>query len=328
MSSAIQATGERPILVTGVNGQVGHALLKSLTGLGRIVPVSKDPDPAISDLVVADFADQASLRDLVRRTNPRLIVNPAAYTAVDKAETEAALAQVVNATAPGILAAEAARVGAGFIHYSTDYVFDGSGSTPRAETAATAPLNVYGSTKLAGEASVMAGNPAALVLRTSWVFSDIGANFVKTMLRLAQEREVLKVVSDQVGAPTSAAFLASMTARVVQEATRVGRGDLATGLRELRGIYHLTCAGETSWHGFAVAIFEMARLAGLELKVREVVGIPASEYPTPAKRPQNSRLVCDKFCQAFNVPALQHWTDALRMVMQALTQSAGLSLSR
>lgn len=285
------------ILVTGTSGQVGHALLKTL-GL-----------PAQQRV---DFNDLSALARLVRELRPSIIVNPAAHTAVDKAESEEALAFKVNAEAPGVLAEEAKRLGSLLIHYSTDYVFDGSGAGPRKEDAKTGPLGVYGRSKLAGEDAIRAVGGDHVILRTSWVFSDHGNNFVKTMLRLGSEREELRIVGDQIGAPTSAAFLADMTAKII---AKVGRSSAA----DVSGLYHLACSGETSWHGFAEEIFRQARAAGMKLKVNRVESIPTEAYPTPARRPKNSRLDCSKFARTFDTE-LMTWQQALAPVIASLAK--------
>ena len=304
------------ILVTGVNGQVGHALVSALSRLGTVVAADMTPPDGLAcDFHPVDFLDLDTVRALIRATQPQIVVNPAAYTAVDKAEAEEDRALRINAEAPGVLATEAARLGAAFIHYSTDYVFDGSGSQPRREDAETAPLSAYGRTKLAGERAVLAAHPAALIFRTSWVFSDHGHNFVKTMLRLGSEREQLKIVSDQIGAPTSAAFLAAETVRVLEVLAHSGLTAPALG-----GVYHLCCAGETSWHGFAGEIFRLARANGLALAVRDVQQVPTSDYPTPAQRPLNSRLDCDKFARTF-AAKLATWQECLAPVVASLVRS-------
>lgn len=301
------------ILVTGVLGQVGHALLETLPALGTVVPVSRsESQPPLAHQRRIDFSDLDGLAKLIREVRPTVIVNPAAHTAVDKAESEEALSFKLNAEAPAVLATEAKRLGSLLIHYSTDYVFDGSGAQPRGEDAKTGPLGVYGRSKLAGEEAIRAVGGAHVILRTSWVFSDHGNNFVKTMLRLGREREELRVVGDQVGAPTSAAFLAEMTAKVVAQAQRTSAADVT-------GLYHLTCSGETSWHGFAEEIFRQARARGMQLKVSRVEAIASEAYPTPARRPHNSRLDCRKFARTFDVD-LMSWQTALTPVIARLSQ--------
>ena len=286
------------ILVTGVNGQVGFELLRSLQGLGRVIA---------ADRAVLDLADPARLRDIVRELKPAIIVNPAAYTAVDKAETDEAAARAINADAPRVLAEEAARSGATLIHYSTDYVFDGTKAAPYVEGDATNPQNVYGRTKLEGEQAIAAAGCAHLILRTSWVYGRRGKNFLLTMLKLGAERPELRVVADQVGAPTWSRTIAAATAHIVAQG--VGSRD-ADWWRTRSGVYHLTAAGETSWHGFAEAIFGIALPAGAP----KVVPIRASEYPVPAARPANSRMSHQKLADTFGLH-LPAWDHALRLCL-------------
>lgn len=285
------------ILVTGINGQVGYELLRSLQGLGRVVGC----DRAALNL---DDADQ--IRSVVREINPQLIVNPAAYTAVDKAETDVDAAMRLNAEAPGVLAQEAKRIGAALVHYSTDYVFDGSSETPYVEADTVNPQNVYGKTKLEGEGAIAATGCAHLIFRTSWVYGTRGKNFLLTMLRLGAEREELNVVADQIGAPTWSRTIAELTSNVLAQAATGG----AQWWSANSGVYHLTAGGATSWHGFAEAIFELSDLA----RRPRVNAIPALAYPTPAARPANSRMSNDKLAQAFNVRA-PDWREALSLCM-------------
>lgn len=289
----------RRILVTGVGGQVGFELARSLQGLGRVVAV---------DRATLDLADPDRIRSVVRDVRPALIVNPAAYTAVDQAECDEEAAMRINATAPGILAEEAKALGAALIHYSTDYVFDGAKASPYLETDTPAPQNVYGRSKLMGERAIAAVGAAAIVLRTSWVYGARGRNFLLTMLRLAAERPELKIVADQVGAPTWANTIAAMTAHVAAQAFATDDADAWWASRS--GVYHLTAGGETSWHGFASAIVERANLASRP----SIVPIPSSEYPTPAKRPENSRLSNDKLARTFGLVA-PDWRDALELCL-------------
>lgn len=294
----------RRILVTGVNGQVGFELARSLQGLGGVVAV---------DRATLDLADPDRIRAVVRDVRPALIVNPAAYTAVDQAERDEAAAMRINATAPGILAEEAKRLGAALIHYSTDYVFDGAKASPYVETDAPAPQNVYGSSKLAGERAIAAVGGAAIVFRTSWVYGSRGRNFLLTMLRLAAERPELKIVADQIGAPTWANTIAAMTAHVAAQA--LAADDAAAWWASRSGVYHLTAGGETSWHGFASAIVELADLASRP----SVVPIPSLDYPTPAKRPANSCLSNDKLARTFGLVA-PDWRDALGLCLAGIRQ--------
>lgn len=262
------------ILLTGAAGQLGRELKRSLACLGELVACDRGQ---------LDLANPDALRASVRAMTPAVIVNAAAYTAVDKAETESAMADAINAGAPAILAEEARRSGALLIHYSTDYVFDGRKPSPYTETDAAAPLSAYGRSKLAGERAIAASGARHLIFRTSWVYGLHGANFMKTMLRLGKEREELAVVGDQTGAPTWSRHLADVTALIL------ARRETPDGL------YHLAAAGETSWHGYAEAIFAEAQRAGLLDKSPVVRRITSADYPLPAPRPANSRLDCAKF---------------------------------
>lgn len=293
------------ILLFGKNGQVGWELQRSLAPLGEVVALDFDAP------LHADFTRPEGLRDTVRQVAPDVIVNAAAHTAVDKAEAEPDLAHTINATAPGVLAEEAARRGAWLVHYSTDYVFDGSGSAPRAEEAPTQPLSAYGRTKLAGEEAIRASGCRHLILRTSWVYAARGGNFAKTMLKLAREREQLRVVGDQIGAPTGADLLADVTAHAI----RGVQGD-----EKLGGTYHVVAAGETSWHGYAHHVLVKAREAGVVLKVapEAIEAVPTSAYPTPARRPLNSRLDTARFRAAFGL-VLPDWQRGVdRMLAEIL----------
>ncbi|KAI3598619.1 dTDP-4-dehydrorhamnose reductase [Cupriavidus necator H850] len=294
---------ESTILVTGSSGQVGFELLRSLQGLGRIVA----PDRRALDL-----ADLGQIRRVVRDVKPTLIVNPAAYTAVDQAETDEAAAMRMNADAPGVLAEEAREVGAALIHYSTNYVFDGAKDGAYVESDSPNPQNIYGASKLAGERAIEQVGGKYLVFRTSWVYGTHGRNFLRTMLRFAQERPELTIVADQNGAPTWSATIAALTAQIATQGL-IGHADDAGWWSERSGLYNLTAAGSTSWAGFAEAIFELAGLAQ-----RPVVRRIASEqYPTPAKRPKNSRLSNAKLADVFGVRA-PNWHDALRVCIATL----------
>jgi dTDP-4-dehydrorhamnose reductase len=288
------------ILVTGVNGQVGFELVRTLQGLGRVVAL---------DRAALDLADLEQIRSTVRELNPSVIVNPAAYTAVDKAETDVHAAMRLNGDAPRVLAAEAARSGAVLVHYSTDYVFDGTKSSPYLEDDATNPQNVYGKSKLAGEQGIAESGCAHLILRTSWVYGVRGKNFLLTMLKLGAERPELRVVADQIGAPTWSNTIATLTSHIVAQG--LGANDL-DWWNERSGVYHLAAAGETSWHGFAKTIFDIA-MSG---KGPNVVPIGTSEYPVPAKRPANSRMSHRKLSETFGL-SLPDWQDALRLCMAA-----------
>ncbi len=301
------AMSDRTILVTGVDGQVGFELLRSLQGLGKVVPMDRRS---------LDLSDAARIVDVIERVQPALIVNPAAYTAVDKAEAEAERAHRINAVAPGLLAQQAARRNIPLIHYSTDYVFNGDKGEPYIETDRPDPQNVYGRTKRDGEQAIIDSGCAHLILRTSWVYGTTGANFVKTMLRLSAERQNLRVVSDQFGAPTWARTLADLTAHMVSQAgalPSIGeRGAVDRSWRDWwhakSGIYHLTGGGETNWADFAKTIFA---LKGVDCAVEP---ISSAAYPTPAKRPTNSRLSNDKLRQTFGLTP-PHWREALRLCL-------------
>lgn len=283
------------ILLLGKNGQVGWELQRSLAPLGELVSLERDSVDFCGDL-----SDLDGLAATVRRVAPDVIVNAAAYTAVDRAESDADLCRTVNALAPGVLALEAARIGALLVHYSTDYVFDGSGDAAWTENAATGPLSVYGKTKLQGEQLIADSACRHVIFRTSWVYAARGANFAKTMLRLAAERERLSVVDDQFGAPTGAELIADVTAHALQT---------MRGGQDIGGIYHLAAAGQTSWHGYASFVIECARQAGVILKVGAdgIVPVSSAAFPAPAPRPKNSRLALHKVQKAFqlNLPPWQ-----------------------
>jgi dTDP-4-dehydrorhamnose reductase len=289
----------------GKGGQVGWELQRSLSTLGELTALDFD-----STDFHADFSKPAQLADTVRALKPDVIVNAAAHTAVDKAESEPEFATKLNAEGPRVLAAEAKALGALLVHYSTDYVFDGSGNTPRAEDAPTGPLSVYGRTKLDGEDHIRASGCAHLILRTSWVYAARGGNFARTMIRLAGERDALSVIDDQFGAPTGAELLADVTAHAI----RACRADA-----KLCGTYHAVASGETNWFEYARFVIEWARANGLPIKVaaEAIQSVPTSGYPTPAQRPLNSRLDTRKLRNAFNI-TLPHWqTGVRRMLMEA-----------
>ena len=299
------------ILLLGKNGQVGWELQRSLAPLGEVVACDFDSPGALK----ADFSQPESLRALVRSLQPQIIVNAAAHTAVDKAESEPDFARALNATAPGVVAEEAAALGATLVHYSTDYVFDGSGKEPRDEDAPTAPLSVYGRTKLEGEERVRGSGCTHLILRTSWVYAARGGNFARTMLRLAAERESLNVIEDQIGAPTGADLLADITALALQ------RLQLQP---QLGGTYHCVAGGQTSWHGYARHVIAWAHAhanaQGQALKTtpEAVRAIPTSAYPTPAQRPMNSRLSTAKLQAAFGL-RLPHWQAGVERMLTEIT---------
>lgn len=288
------------ILLLGKNGQVGWELQRSLSVLGELIALDRHSEPC------GDLGQPERLAQTVRSLRPDVIVNAAAHTAVDKAESEAELARTLNATAPAALAQAAFETGAWLVHYSTDYVFDGSGNRPWVEGDATGPLGVYGQTKLEGEQAIAASGCKHLIFRTSWVYAARGGNFAKTMLRLAQERERLTVINDQHGAPTGADLIADVTAHAIRTAWQ---------RPQLSGLYHLVAGGETSWHGYASHAIARARELRPELawKVGEVAPVPTSAFPTPARRPLNSRLNTSKLQQAFGLvlPHWQHGVDRL-----------------
>lgn len=280
------------ILITGQHGQVSQALQQRLPDLGALIVLGRDQ---------LDLANPGQIREHIRSHRPNLIINAAAHTAVDQAESEPDAAFAINAIAPGILAEEAKALGIPLIHYSTDYVFDGSKPAPYTETDAPNPLGVYGQSKLAGEQAIAAVGGEYLILRTSWVYSDHGKNFLLTMQRLLQEKPHLRIVADQIGAPTWAGTIALSTRALIERWQAGQAGDW--------GIYHLTAQGHTSWFGFAQVIGEHLRAQGKACA--ELEAIPSSAYPTPAKRPLNSRLDCSRLQQQWHVSQPQ-WQDALR----------------
>jgi dTDP-4-dehydrorhamnose reductase len=292
------------ILVTGKNGQVGFELQRALAPLGEIVAVGHQD---------CNLSDADAIREVVRRVAPDVIVNPAAYTAVDKAEADESNAFAVNATAPGVLGEEAARLGALVVHFSTDYVFDGSKEGTYSESDRPNPQSVYGSSKYAGEQLLAKANPRHLIMRTSWVVGAHGGNFAKTMLRLAAEREQLSVVADQFGAPTSAALLADLTAQLIRQYQREGADGFPYGT------YHVTASGETSWHDYARFVIGEALAAGKALKAGPdaVIPLTTAQYPTPAKRPANSRLDTSRFRTTFGLQ-LPPWQEGVRHVLHQI----------
>lgn len=296
------------ILLFGANGQVGWELQRSLAPLGELICLDRTGDGALC----GDLRDTEGVVRTVRTVRPDAIVNAAAYTAVDKAESEPELAAQVNALAPGAVAAAASEVGAWMVHYSTDYVFDGSGTRPWREDDDTGPLSVYGRTKLAGEQAIAGANPRHLILRTSWVYAARGGNFAKTMLRLARERERLTVIDDQYGAPTGADLLADVSAHALRT---VLAGGGATGT------YHVAAAGETSWNGYARFVVGKAQQAGENIKVGpgEVDPVPTSAFPTPARRPNNSRLDTNRFRSSFGL-VLPPWQQGVARMLQEILQ--------
>ena len=290
------------ILLTGRQGQVGGELEQQLKGLGEIVAF---------DRTTLDLSQAEQIRDIVSRVQPNLIINAAAYTAVDKAESEQELAETVNSIAPGILAQAAKDHNAAMIHYSTDYVFDGKKSTPYIEEDTCNPLNVYGKTKWQGEQNILATGIPCLILRTSGVYGTRGKNFLKTILRLANEKEEIRIVNDQIGAPTWCGNLAQKTTEILEWLLRRSPSSETIIPEELSGIYHLTCGGQTSWHGFAEAILQKSALE----KTPKLIPIPTEEYPTPAKRPLNSVLSNQKLEQVMGIRQT-HWETALKTCLE------------
>jgi dTDP-4-dehydrorhamnose reductase len=296
------------ILLLGKNGQVGWELQRSLAPLGELVAPGRN-DPGLC----GDLSNLEGLARTVQTVRPDVIVNAAAHTAVDRAESEPELAHTLNALAPGVLAQQAAKLGAWLVHYSTDYVFDGSGSRPWAETDTPAPLSVYGRTKLEGERLIQAACPQHLIFRTSWVYAARGGNFAKTMLRLVQERERLTVINDQFGAPTGAELIADITAHALRQCLRQPQD---------AGLYHLAAGGETSWHGYANQVLAHARLidSAIKIKAIEVAPVATSAFPTAARRPLNSRLDCQKLQTAFGL-ALPNWAHGVERMMREVCEA-------
>jgi dTDP-4-dehydrorhamnose reductase len=290
------------VLVTGPAGQVGWECQRSLQALGDIRCIAR---------AECDLVQPGAIRAAVREVAPDVIVNTAAYTAVDRAESEPDLAHAVNAVAPAVLAEEAKRLGASLIHLSTDYVFDGTKRAPYVEDDPCNPLSVYGRTKLQGEQAILSSGAAALILRTSWVYATRGHNFLRTMLRLAREREELRIVDDQWGAPTWARSIADGIATVVARAGR-DRASIAASLSERGGVFHMTASGRTNWYEFATRLLQ--RIAAPDRRLRSIVPIPSAEYPTPARRPMNSVLDCARLVRMWGV-ALPPWDLGLDLAV-------------
>lgn len=287
-----------PILITGTSGQVGGEVLRLLAAQNPLTPSSAE----------LNLADESSIRAYVRQHRPTAIVNAAAYTAVDKAESEPSLAAAINADAPRVLGEEAKALGATLLHFSTDYVFDGSKPTPYVETDGTGPLNVYGATKLAGEQALVATGANALIFRTSWVYGATGKNFLRTMLKLAHEREVLNIVGDQHGAPTWSRDLARLAAHIL------------TLPSVQPGIYHAGGSGETTWAGFAQEIVRLEAERDPAARLATIAAIPSSSYPTPAARPMNSRMSNDKLFETFGYRMME-WRESTRRVVEELASN-------
>jgi len=298
------------VLLFGKNGQVGWELQRSLAPLGEVISLDRSATDHCGDLT-----DLGGIAETIRAIAPDVIVNAAAHTAVDKAESEPELARTLNALAPGVMAKEAEMIDAWMVHYSTDYVFDGSGDKAWLETDAVAPLSVYGSTKLEGEQHIIQSGCRHLIFRTSWVYGARGGNFARTMLRLAHERDKLSVINDQLGAPTGADLLADVTAHAIRTAQQ---------RPEVSGLYHLVSDGETSWHGYASYVIDFARRAGVQIKVapENIQPVPTTAFPTPAKRPHNSRMDTHKLRKTFdlNLPLWQ--TGVSRMLTEILDKQS------
>jgi dTDP-4-dehydrorhamnose reductase len=290
------------ILLLGKNGQLGWELQRSLAPLGELIALDRR-----SEHLCGDLTNLSGLAETVQTLRPDIIVNAAAHTAVDKAESEPELARLINATAPGVLAQEAAKLGAWLVHYSTDYVFDGSGEQPWRESDTPAPLSVYGRTKLEGERLIQAACPRHLIFRTSWVYAARGGNFAKTMLRLAQERERLTVIDDQHGAPTGAELIADVTAHALR---------CALQRPEHAGLYHLAASGHTTWHGYASHVIDHAQSLqpALHMKAQEIAPVATSAFPTPAKRPHNSRLDTARLQATFGL-TLPDWKQGVNRML-------------
>lgn len=298
------------ILLLGKDGQVGWELQRALAPLGDVITLGRDsPAPW-----TADLANPEALAATIRAIAPQIIVNAAAHTAVDTCESEPDVARALNATAPGVLAREAASLGAWLLHYSTDYVFDGSGTTPWSETSPTGPLSVYGATKLEGEEAILASGCRHLILRTSWVYSARGSNFARTMLKLALLRDRLSVVDDQIGAPTGADLLADISAHCLRAAMNSD---------QVAGVYHAVACGETSWYGYARHVIDFARAAGQAIRVapEAITAVPSTAFTTPARRPSNSRMDTSKLAQTFGLrlPSWQSGVD--RMLIEVMQKN-------
>ncbi|UST93998.1 MULTISPECIES: dTDP-4-dehydrorhamnose reductase [Pseudomonas] len=295
------------ILLLGKNGQVGWELQRSLAPLGELIALDRHS----VDGLCGDLSDLEALRATIRQIKPDIIVNAAAYTAVDKAESDVELADRVNGEASRLLGEEAALLGALLVHYSTDYVFSGEGHRPWQETDAVAPVNRYGASKLAGEQAITVSGCKHLIFRTSWVYGARGNNFAKTMMRLAEDRETLSVIADQIGAPTGADLIADVTALTIRQVLQ---------RPELSGLYHLAAAGEVSWHGYASYVIEFAQANGEQLAVTTISAIDTTAYPTPARRPLNSRLNTQKLRDNFSLHLPDWQSGVTRMLREVLNK--------
>lgn len=292
------------ILLLGKNGQLGWELQRALAPLGELVAMDRHGDQGLT----GDLSDLNGLRHTLQILKPDVVVNAAAYTAVDKAESEPELANLINAEAPAVLAEETQKQGSLLVHYSTDYVFDGRGQCPWKESDITGPVNVYGASKLAGEQAIQQSGCRYLIFRTSWVYGTRGNNFARTMLRLAAEREALNVIADQIGVPTGADLLADVTAHALRQ---------TLAQPELDGLYHLAAAGATSWYDYACLVIEQASQLGWPTKVEQINPIPTQEYPTPAHRPLNSRLATNKLERTFGL-TMPCWQQGVKKMLQEL----------
>ncbi len=311
MQAEADSPARGPILVAGATGQVGGQLVETLAPLGEVIA------PGRAEL---DLASAESIRHVIREVRPRWIVNPAAYTAVDKAESEPELAYAINAEAVRVLGEEARKIGAAVIHFSTDYVFDGKASSPYTETDVTAPTSVYGVSKLAGERALSESGAAHMIFRTSWVYGAQGKNFLLTILKLAREKETLRVVADQHGAPTWSRDLAEMTAHVIrrcEDASGQYRKKLPEAVASLGGIYHAAGSGETTWYEFAREAIQLQQKCEPEKRFAEIVPISTAAYPTPARRPANSRLDCSKLQERLGW-RMMDWRESLYKVLTEL----------
>jgi dTDP-4-dehydrorhamnose reductase len=301
-----------PILLIGPNGQVGAEALPLLATLGRVVTLTH---------AELDLAEPTEIRAAIRRVSPRWIVNAAAYTAVDKAESDPQAAFAINGRAPGVIGEEACRIGAPVIHFSTDYVFSGDGSLPWQETDSTGPLSVYGASKLAGEQALAASGAEHIIFRTSWVFGARGKNFLLTILNLAAEREELQIVDDQYGAPTWSRTLARLVAHTILQGENAARGSsLAEAMHPISGVYHACSSGSATWFDFASEFLRLARLDHPEQAFAKLVAVPSSSFPTAAKRPGNSRLNCEKMTSTLGF-VMPPWQDSVYKVMREISLS-------
>ncbi len=305
------------LLLIGAGGQLGSELLRTLQPLGQVICTHHRARGASADLEL-DLSQPKTIRETVRRLRPDLVINAGGYTDVEEAERHPDLPMRINGLAANVLASEARRQGSGLVHYSTDYVFDGSGQEPWHEKSRPHPLNAYGDSKLAGEEAIRQGGVEHLIIRTSWVYGPRGRNFLLTMLRQGRDQECLRVVADQVGAPTPARMVAEVTAQILAQA----RGEFARFLGRCGGLLHVACQGETSWHGFATEIFRQARRHGAALSVQAVEPISSQQYAARARRPANSRLNCGRLRHCFGL-APPDWQTALELCLEEMSRAQG-----